>query len=308
MSGLGQCSCRPLEGATMAGGASRFVWTGADLPGITVVRKADVDRREKLARTGVLTHTAGMRELAGRAWSAWDQACESVSDVVVSPAMPILYFGDARAYLASPVRVVTVALNPSLAEFPTGDPWLRFPSAPERVGPTKVDMDLYLASLDDYYKAAPYTRWFASFEPILLGMNASFYPGQASTVLHTDLCSPVPTDPTWSHLPETVRAELIGHGRALWHALMVELRPQVILVSVAGQHLPKIHFPATGDTFPVHTVDRARPYVVTAKTVAVTEDTQALLVSGRASQTPFGSISAAAKRAVGEAILERLRD
>lgn len=44
----------------------------------------------------------------------------------VVPAVPILFFGDLKAYRASPLRVLTVGLNPSLHEFPAVEPFRRF--------------------------------------------------------------------------------------------------------------------------------------------------------------------------------------
>jgi hypothetical protein len=39
------------------------------------------------------------------------------SELVVSNSIPILFFGDLEAYLNSPIKIVTVALNPSDKEF-----------------------------------------------------------------------------------------------------------------------------------------------------------------------------------------------
>ena len=47
----------------------------------------------------------------------------------VAPAVPILFFDDLHAYRASPLRVLTVGLNPSLHEFQADDPFRRFPLA-----------------------------------------------------------------------------------------------------------------------------------------------------------------------------------
>ena len=43
----------------------------------------------------------------------------------VSPAIPILFFGDLDAYAKSQQRVLTVGLNPSRIEFPAGNPAAR---------------------------------------------------------------------------------------------------------------------------------------------------------------------------------------
>ena len=51
-------------------------------------------------------------------------------------------------------------------------------------------------------------------------MQTSYYLGEASTALHTDICSPVATDPTWSRLSESDRTTLEADGGPLWHALL----------------------------------------------------------------------------------------
>jgi hypothetical protein len=51
--------------------------------------------------------------------------------------------------------------------------------------------------MNRYFREEPYSAWFRpSFEEFLLGMGASFYGSAASTARHTDLCSPIATDPT----------------------------------------------------------------------------------------------------------------
>jgi hypothetical protein len=38
--------------------------------------------------------------------------------VVVKPSLPILFFGNSDEYFASPIKIITVGLNPSRVEFP----------------------------------------------------------------------------------------------------------------------------------------------------------------------------------------------
>ena len=120
---------------------------------------------------------------------------------MVSPGMPVLFFGDLGAYLDSPRRVVTVALNPSDKEFPSDQPWLRFPGARDLAWQGSFDVtarEQYVEALSSYFVTAPYTSWFnGSFERVLWGLHASYYPGRPSVALHTDIASPVPTRPTW---------------------------------------------------------------------------------------------------------------
>jgi hypothetical protein len=76
----------------------------------------------------------------------------------VRPSIPILYFGDCKAYAASPLRVITVAVNPSNQEFPN-TPCLRFPNcAPFHLSPPRTNTDeaAYLADLDAYFAKGSY--------------------------------------------------------------------------------------------------------------------------------------------------------
>ena len=158
--------------------------------------------------------------------------------------MPILFFGDLDAYRSSPIRVLTVGLNPSLHEFPAGEPFRRFPLAEDDCG---QEPSRYLDAMSAYFRTDPYRGWFGAFEPLLNGVGASHYDGGASTALHTDICSPVATNPTWSQLDKTDHAALEADGGPLWHMLLEELRPQIVALSVAKSHLERIEFaPKTG--------------------------------------------------------------
>ena len=63
---------------------------------------------------------------------------------VVKDAIPIPYFGDLDAYLASPIRVVTAALNPSNIEFPPSHERPRFNVANGLSGPEELEQELGL--------------------------------------------------------------------------------------------------------------------------------------------------------------------
>ena len=88
----------------------------------------------------------------------------------------------------------------------------------------------------------PYRGWFSAFEPVLNGLGASYYEAGGMTALHTDSCSPVATNPTWSRLHEDDCSALEADGGALWHILLEELKPQVVALSVARAHLGWIAF------------------------------------------------------------------
>ena len=127
----------------------------------------------------------------------------------VTPAVPILFFGNLGAYRASPLRVLTVGLNPSLHEFPEKEPLRRFPAL---AGEGDPEPSRYLDAMSDYFDIDPYSAWFNTFKPLLKGMEASFYGGGASRALHTDICSPVATSPTWNDLDEADRKILESDG------------------------------------------------------------------------------------------------
>ncbi len=143
--------------------------------------------------------------------SAW-QHFSSVSDLeaIVRPSIPILYFGDMDAYERSPYKVITVALNPSGVEFPAVQPFMRFPKAllGTADSPQRPEASQYLGALNEYFRISPYNSWFRCLEPVLNGMQASYYGHETSAALHTDLFSPLATDPTWSKLDHQSRSVL----------------------------------------------------------------------------------------------------
>ena len=249
-------------------------------------------------------------EVVEGAWRSFGRAAALGS--AVTPAVPILFFGDVDAYLGSRLRVVTVGLNPSSREFPADDPFQRFPLAE---GIHRADLGRYLDALSGYFRAVPYAGWFGAWEPLLNGADASYYPGAASTALHTDICSPVATDPTWSRLDEGHRRALMADGVPLWHELLMLLGPDLVLVSVARRHLERVSFEALGRRWePIHTFNnklngapRKRPYRAEARRYAIGEEVS-LVVFCPASQKPLGSISLDQSRELGAVAADAFRD
>ena len=242
-----------------------------------------------------------MRELAAASWEVYRDAIEFGIGALVRPSIPILFFGDDERYASTARKVITVGLNPSRLEFPNVDPFLRFPAA-RQIDPQRPALDQHLAALRAYFRERPYNAWFRpAFEPILNGLAASYYQGAANTALHTDICSPLATDPTWSRLG-SVGAQLTAAGVELWHRLVEQLAPDVILISVARRHLGMIRFPKLGVWETIHLIERKNPFMVQALRVEVVPQKPTLLVFGRAANLPFGTVSAADKRTIGEAI------
>lgn len=76
-------------------------------------------------------------------------------DFVVSPSLPILYFGDSGEYFSSDFKVITAALNPSDSEFIESNAsmpsFFRFPD----YNYTCVSLRKVL---DNYFQIKPYKK------------------------------------------------------------------------------------------------------------------------------------------------------
>ena len=251
---------------------------------------------------------AGLDEIVDRAWRAFRHAAALPSRI--SPALPILFFGNLHAYRSSKMRVLTVGLNPSRHEFPVDSPFQRFPLAE---GVTTSGPAHYLDTLSAYFRADPYRGWFSAFEPLLNGLKASYYEGQPSTALHTDICSPIATDPTWSSLDQASQTALEKDGGPLWHALLKALRPHIVTLSVARHHLSRIRFKALSRWKVIHVFDRTEANAPRKQPVQVC--TQWCEISGEpslfvfvpAAQKPLGRLGSIQKQEAGAIVLEALR-
>jgi len=237
--------------------------------------------------------------------SAWQQYDEAPREHIVTPSMPILFFGDLAAYERSPLRVVSVALNPSYKEFPKEEPFQRFPGAEKISSPLAEETaSKYIEALSGYFSTKPYGRWFnPGFEPLLQGMGSSYY-GGANVALHTDICSPLATSLTWSDLPQTVCTTLSKTGNELWHRLINRLDPDVMLISVKKAYRDEIKFKALMDWEQFHPIDRERPYHFYVRRYQLLGGKTTVALFGQAAQIPFGTVSGSDKCATGRHLLE----
>lgn len=222
---------------------------------------------------------------------------------VIRESVPVLWFGDSAAYRASPLRVVTVATNPSLREFPVGNRFQRFPQA--RWSASKPANPDLVAALDKYFLVQP-LDWFNELKPVLEGFDASFVPGATNTALHIDVCTPLATDPTWSTLvrtyPET--AEILATaGLRLWHDLVRYLRPNVILSSFASPYLDRFEFEWTSERMHVPGLVGPKKATWSRRLRLSPSDHEAIFVFGRTVNVPFGALSHAERRTVGAGVL-----
>lgn len=246
-----------------------------------------------------------MNELVLAAESAYFSAPE---DLPVVPSIPILYFGNLERYRASKLRVITVALNPSYVEFPSQSPFERFPKAANllTMQPAAARVEMTQHALNEYFAIAPYRDWFSANEHVLNGFSASYYGLSANTALHTDLLSPVATKRTWSDLSKLERRELSAPGMKIWHNLVTELRPHVVLVSVARSHLDRLSFRLISP-WSIRLLLPAKPqFPVHAAVLETWPGGASDFVFARAAQVPFGFFKDSEKRAIGPGLRGRL--
>ena len=225
---------------------------------------------------------------------------------VVEPSLPILFFGDIDAYANSKIKIITVGKNPSDNEFriKKTDPYsfCRFPTwngSPH----TLVDC------LKPYFNRAPLKAWFSCYEPILNGADASYYAGQfTNRSIHTDICSPLATYPTWSGLKGSEKNLLLSEGSDLWSNLTEELQPDIILASIPRRQFessfngePKI---LQTYEFKKDGTPRKKPYEVITKEYRLDSGKNSIAVWGMASNKPFDQISNCKRKQIGVKILE----
>ena len=217
--------------------------------------------------------------------------------------IPIRWFGDRWAYKKSTVKVVTVGLNPSDREFReknemTFSTELRFPAY-------HTDQKRYVRALNHYFKENPYS-WFNAFEKVLNGMGASYYDNDdfPARALHTDICSPWATSPTWSELPKAEKDALYAEGHPQWIKLIKALKPDIIVASVANEHIARLGIENTKSEFCRFKFTKNRQLRNAPEIIWMYEYQGIPLINGRTRNTPFGSLSTEYKQAVGRKIKE----
>lgn len=169
----------------------------------------------------------------------------------------------------------------------------------------------YAAALNSYFECEPYKSWFGSYEAILNGIDASYYSSSNKTnrAIHTDICSPIATNPTWSNLPQKTQKELFKEGFNLWSELINILQPNIILVSIAQTWLPKDDFTNKREfrmydkKSDKNKTKRISPYIVYQYDYLL-ENTKVFF--GQAAQKPFGTLSDIFKGELGQEILEQI--
>lgn len=232
----------------------------------------------------------------------------SQNTYIVNPSIPILYFGDEKAYRSSALKVITVGKNPSLNEFlqkgtSTYDIYYRFPN---------FNGSNYTSVWNEYFRKESLYQWFSAFEPILNGMGCSYYSDNdfVNKVLHTDICSPFATDPTWSKLDNNFRKLLFNQGFQIWKGLLKDLKPDVILVSIPKalfiNHINKsVGNPIYTITMKKDNKPRSKPYYIYFQEINLNGES-VKIIFGQAANKPFGTVLNKDKPKIGREILCRV--
>jgi hypothetical protein len=238
-------------------------------------------------------------DLRGLIDEAWRQHRSALREPwLVKPSAPVLFFGDLDAFRTSRLRVLTVALNPSDHEFPASEPFLRFPGAE-----ASERADSYVAALSGYFGREPYWSWFAFYEEALRGMGVSYCGAPDGTALHTDVGSPLPTEPTWSKLGQETTSVLQAGGQPLWHRLTDYLEPDIVLWSTAHHWLDLIEFDGLGEwrtliefTRKQDGTPRQTPVRALSRIYGLSGGKRSLFVFAPAQIKPLGELSHVQKR------------
>jgi hypothetical protein len=150
----------------------------------------------------------------------------------------------------------------------------------------------------------PLKQWFSSFEPILNGMYSSFYSGKyKNRAIHTDICSPLATFPTWSKLNSGEQAILFEEGFKIWKQLVEELQPDVMLASVPFELLKLLVNDNGEELISFNTKKdgtlRKKPYQVLKYNYLLESGKVVRIIYGQAANKPFDTISREYKLKIG---------
>lgn len=154
-------------------------------------------------------------------------------DYIVSPSVPIIWFGNMEAYKDSRRKIVTIAINPSHIEFKDNgeSSFFRFPNAKnlyKKETLSHSDKILLASDFNAYFQNEPYMKWFDYYEKPLNALNASYKSGK-NIALHIDIYTALASEPTWGALSPQ-RKEAITNIE-LFKNLLAYLKPNIVLYS-----------------------------------------------------------------------------
>lgn len=165
------------------------------------------------------------------------------SGIFAACAVPILWFGDYRRYRSSETKILTLAINPSNAEFEEENSdgskmpsVFRFPLASKCVGKKSLSAKKKASLVDAwnrYFETAPYP-WFKQFMPVLTELDSSYYSSDGTTnrALHIDLVTPIATSEPWSKV-KAGKKDIVNDSlsRNLLTKTLLFLKPDFVFAS-----------------------------------------------------------------------------
>lgn len=148
---------------------------------------------------------------------------------IVKNSIPIIWFGDIDRFFSSTKRIVTISINPSLAEF-----------SEKRFNTNARSHDELKSTLSHYFKFNPYIKWFQQYEKILNVFDSSYYGNYPNTSIHIDVYSAIATNPTWGKLTSEQKDQIKNVG--LFNRLLELLNPDIILFSANQQVFNEVFY------------------------------------------------------------------
>lgn len=232
------------------------------------------------------------------------------SIMIIPNTINIDWFGNRPQYEISELKIVTVGLNPSGIEFGVdktnnkANVDSRFPACHGKTA-TFSTPGYFPDAWNHYFDNNPYWKWFDNFEHVLWGLNASYKYDKKHRALHTDLCTPWATSPTWSKLSPIDRETLSKQFKFdEWKNLVKGLKPDIIIACIPQEYRLKLGYVDTALTklceiqFTKSGNMRKHPIPI-----YVSKYNGAIIVFGRTMMVPFGNISNDQKIKVGQTIM-----
>lgn len=232
--------------------------------------------------------------------------------MIIPNTINIDWFGNRPQYEKSELKIITVGLNPSGVEFDVdktkskANVDARFPACQGSTA-TLSSPGYYPNAWNQYFQEKPYWSWFNNFERVLNGMHATYKNENGQhRALHTDLCTPWATMPTWSKLTPDEKKRLTNNfAFEEWKNLVKELKPDIIIACVPREYRIKLGFEdsALAKLCEICTTrsggKRTHPIPI-----YVSKYDNAIIVFGRTMMVPFGNISNDKKKEIGKIIME----
>jgi hypothetical protein len=164
----------------------------------------------------------------------FDEIEDTEPSLIAKNSIPIIFSGNVVQYEKSPLKIVTVALNPSSNEFSSVD---------HRYKIGRLDSENLFKVCSAYFdvnNVREVSPWFTNYEKILVSAHASYFEGRPNCAIHSDMCTPIVTQKKWRDLTGEDRRRLQERGVPLWKEFIRVLSPDIILISVAREYRDEI--------------------------------------------------------------------